>query len=63
MFELKNNLLANISMGRTSSARETSALDLPITEYHLLILYRVMSNWKKCNGCIVGAEDSLSCLF
>lgn len=50
-------------MGRTSSACETSALDLPITEYHLLILYRVMSNWKKCNGCIVGAEDSLSCLF
>lgn len=37
-------------MGQTSSACETSALDLPITEYHPLILYRVMSNWKKCKG-------------
>lgn len=54
MFELKNNLLANISMGRTSSARETSALDLPITEYHLLILYSDEQleemQWMYCGG-------------
>lgn len=39
MFELKNNLLANISMGQTSSACETSAVDLPITEYCLSPAY------------------------
>lgn len=48
---LKYNSIDDVSIGWISCFWAMTALGLPVTEQHLLVVYRVMPTWVKCNCC------------